>query len=102
MTRYHGKESVKGGLYWSPSRWQMVTIPKEGGVLAGEAEMRYIRVPLLMMLVLGPVMGAAYVMFLPFIGFALMIGFGGAKAFAMVRKAVVEPLVEEVPVTKKE
>lgn len=83
MTRYHGKDTVKGGLYWNPTRWQILTIAEEGGMLPGEAETRYVRVPALMMLVLGPIMGGLYVMFLPFIGFAMVLGVAGAKLLAM-------------------
>lgn len=83
MTRYHGEDRVKGGLYWNLTRWQIVTIDGDGGVLPGEAETRYVRVPALMMLVLGPIMGGLYVMFLPFIGFAMILGTGGAKLLAM-------------------
>jgi hypothetical protein len=87
MTRYHGNETVKGGIYWNPARWQVVAVADEGGELPGEANARYVRIPLLMMLLLGPLMGGLYVMFLPFIGFAMVIGYGGAKLLAMARSA---------------
>jgi len=88
MTRYHANEKVKGGVYWNPARWQVVTVADEGGELPGEAEAKYVRIPLVMMLLLGPLMGGLYVMFLPFIGFAMVIGYGGRKLLAMARTAV--------------
>jgi hypothetical protein len=88
MTRHHGNDVVKGGFYWSPSRWEIATIPKGGGVLPGEKGVRYIRLPLVLLMLVGPFMGALYVAFLPFIGFALVLGFGGMKLLAVARKFV--------------
>lgn len=88
MTGYRGGNSVRGGLYWCPSKWQIVSLPKKGGVLPGEAHTRYIRVPLVTVLLLGPIMGALFVVFLPIIGFALVFGFGGVKLFGAMRKAL--------------
>jgi hypothetical protein len=88
MTRYHGNDSVKGGFYWRPSEWEIVTVPREGGTLLGTADMRYVRLPVLLILVLGPFMGALYVVFLPFIGFAMLLGFAGHKLLGIVRSAM--------------
>ncbi len=95
MTRYHGNDSVKGGFYWSRSEWKIVTVPRKGGPLPGAAEARYIRLPGLLILVLGPFMGALYVMFLPFLGFAMLLGFTGKKLFGIVRSAVENLLWEQ-------
>ena len=46
---------------------------------------RYLKVPVIALLVLAPLMGAVYAMFLPFIGFAMLFTFLGKKAFAMGR-----------------
>ena len=102
MARNHGGEKAKGGLYWNPARWKVVNLPKGGGVLPGGMEARYIRLPLLMMMVVGPFMGALLVMFLPFIGFALLLGFGSMKLVALGRKAVANLLAEPAAVANKE
>lgn len=101
MLRYHGNEWAKAGFYWSPSRWEIVTVPKGGGHLKGEEKVSYFRLPLLLVMVLGPLIGALYVGFLPLIGFALVIGFAAKKCFPMVEKvwekllAMVNRRVEE-------
>lgn len=88
MIRYHGNDWVKAGFYWSPSRWEMVTVPKGGGRLAGETEVTYIRLPLPLVVILGPALGALYVIFLPFVGFALVIGFGIKRCLPIARKVL--------------
>ena len=95
MIRYAGGNRVKGGLYWGLAEWHILPIPKEGGVLPGEPETRYLRVPLVMMLILGPMMGALLVVFLPVIGFGLLFGFGGVKLYAAARKLAVGTLAEQ-------
>ena len=72
IKRYAGGETVKGGFYWNQSGWEAQVVPHDGGVLPGEPEKRFVRVPVLMVLLMAPFMGAAYAMFLPFIGFALV------------------------------
>lgn len=72
LTKYPGGTNVRGGFYWGVREWHAQVIPAEGGVLAGGPHSRHIRVPALVVLVLAPIMGAAYAMFLPFIGFAML------------------------------
>lgn len=87
MTRYHGTDQVKMGFYWNRARWEIVTIPKGGGVLPGGHDVRYIRFPLILVMLLGPVVGAAYVIFLPLIGFAMLFGFAGKKLLSAAQHA---------------
>ena len=61
-------------------------VPKQGGILPGDAADKYLRVPVLALLVLAPMMGAVYAMFLPFIGFAMLFSFLGKKAFGVTRR----------------
>jgi hypothetical protein len=70
--RYKGGEVVKAGFYWNLAEWEAKIVPAEGAPLAGTADTRYLRVPLLAVLVLAPIMGLTYAMFLPFIGFAMV------------------------------
>jgi hypothetical protein len=89
--------TVKNGFYWNVAKWEMRIIPRQGGVLPGDAGDRYLKVPILALLVVAPVMGALYAIFLPFIGFALVLGFAarkagaGAKALAGHVMATVSP-----------
>jgi len=81
MFRHTGGELTKHGFYWNPRTWQVTLIERQGGVLPGPATERYARVPVLAMLFIAPIMGAAYVMFLPVIGFAMVLDFLGRRAF---------------------
>jgi hypothetical protein len=98
MARYHGNETVNPGFYWNPNKWEVTTIEKKGATLPGGEEVIYHRIPLPLVLLLGPIMGAAYVIFLPLIGFGLFFGFLGKKALAGVNRAtakVTEPVKQE-------
>ena len=72
MLKYKGGDTVKRGFYASTKRWTIEMIEAEAGVLSGEADERYMHVPVPLMLVLAPVMGAAFVIFLPLIGFVML------------------------------
>ncbi|MEE9568214.1 MAG: hypothetical protein V3W37_02415 [Candidatus Binatia bacterium] len=88
MARYHGSDYVEIGFYCNTSRWEIITVPKGGGSLPGENEETYIRLPLLLVMLLGPLMGGLYVIFLPLIGFVILFGFVGKKLFLIVKKFV--------------
>jgi len=86
MLTYRGGTKAKGGLYWKAAEWELVTMDGEG-MLPGEAECKYLRVPVLLFLPAALVLGAAYVVFLPFIGFAMLFATIGRKVAAMMRAA---------------
>jgi hypothetical protein len=68
-----GGAKVKAGFYWRRSQWEIVPLSGAGGVLPGGPEETYHRIPVLVMLAVAPIMGALFVVFLPFIGFALLL-----------------------------
>lgn len=72
MKGIKGGDKVKAGFYWRASRWEIVPIEGAGAALPGDETERYYRIPTLGMLVAAPVMGAVFVVFLPFIGFAIV------------------------------
>ena len=72
MKSFTGGSRVKGGYYWHRGAWDMTVLPAEGGTLPGEASHRFVRVPVLALLLLGPVAGAFYVVVLPFVGVYLL------------------------------
>jgi len=98
MMRHRGGSRVTGGFYWNLAKWDIVTVPKEGGALPQGSEHRYLRVPIALLLVLAPVMGGLYVTFLPFIGFALVFGYAGRKTVEALRGAFAEVMVAMSPV----
>lgn len=72
MARYTGGMQVQGGYYWNPRAWAVEVVPSEGGRLPGPEVMGYVKVPFPLLLVVVPILGALFLMFLPFIGFALL------------------------------
>ena len=60
------------------------------GRLPGDSTERYLKVPVLALLVIAPLMGAVYAMFLPFIGFAMLFTFLGKKALAIGRSGAAD------------
>lgn len=73
MTIMNGGTAVESGYYWNTAQWSLVTIARGGDALPGNARERYVKVPLPVAFALVPVMGALFVFFLPFIGFALTL-----------------------------
>jgi hypothetical protein len=80
-----GGTKVNYGFYWSAKAWDMAMVPAEGGLLPGGSDRRYTRIPTFLFLLMAPVMGALYVVFLPFAGFALVAGHAlrAAKTLAL-------------------
>ena len=72
MTRYNGSTRVAPGFYWSTRRWAIETVSEREAALPGPGDETYVRIPVLVMLLAGPVMGALFAIFLPFIGFAMV------------------------------
>ena len=83
MKRYNGGTEAKAGFYWNSREWEITVLQGKGGSLPGDATTRFIRIPMPAMLLVGPIMGAAFVMFLPFIGVA-MLGYYGSRKLAAV------------------
>lgn len=84
-----GGTKVTKGFYWGVKTWDIQVIENGGGTLPGGPERRYLRIPVIAMLLLGPIMGALFAMFLPFIGLAMVadhaaraLGRRASRAFA--------------------
>jgi hypothetical protein len=71
MATFTGNSSVNGGYYLSTKTFGIEVIGDEGGTLPGPATVKYIAVPFPLLFVVVPVVGLAFLMFLPAIGFAL-------------------------------
>ena len=72
MTRYHGNEIVDAGIYLNVRELAFKSLDEEGR-LPGDAAAVWRRVPAMVLLVVAPVVGLLFVVFLPLIGF-LMLG----------------------------
>jgi hypothetical protein len=97
MAKRIGGTAAKNGFYWNLGKWEMTMVPKQGGILPGGADQKYIKVPVVALLFLAPMMGAVYAFFLPFIGFALLFSFLGKKALAMGRSGAVDVAATMTP-----
>ena len=87
MIRHQGGEQVKAGFYVNTESWGVTVLSGDGGRLEGEASVGYLRVPAPALLVFIPLMGAAFAMFLPFIGIALVLQFLSTKVVNAGREA---------------
>lgn len=85
MARHFGGAPAVSGYYWNPGNWSITPIPRPGGFLPGGPEDRYLKVPALAALMLMPILGGLFVVFLPVIGFALVAYALARKAAALVR-----------------
>ena len=65
MASYHGGQAVKGGFYLKRSTSEFEYVAGGGGILPGNKETSYSRLPLPAVIVAGPLMGLAYVISLP-------------------------------------
>ena len=94
---YTGGTKVNYGFYWSAKAWDMAMIPAEGGILPSGTDRHYTRIPTFLFLLMAPIMGALYVVFLPFAGFALVIGYAARGVKTMVMDAFMSIAVAMMP-----
>jgi hypothetical protein len=83
-----GGRKAEAGIYWNKGSWDLVTLSGKGGVLPGGPTHEYVRIPAVALLAVAPLMGATYVVFLPFIGFAMLADYLGKKAGSGVKDGV--------------
>jgi hypothetical protein len=101
MRRNAGGTKVPPGFYWNPSDWRIVTVEGEQGVLPGGQEEKYVKVPAAGMLALAPVLGLAFVIFLPFVGFAMVLTQIGKRGMALGRRVAGKLVAEPAPAPRK-
>lgn len=94
---HNGGSKVNFGFYWSMQAWDMAMIPAEGGLLPGGSDRSYMRIPTVLFLLMAPMMGALYVVFLPFAGFALLAGHLGKAVKTMATDAFMHIAVAVSP-----
>ncbi len=84
MTMIEAGTQVNKGHYFSAKTWTLHGVAADGEKLPGARGEKYLAVPLVGAFALAPLMGAAFLMFLPFIGFYLV----GRTALRPVGKLV--------------
>ena len=72
MATFHGNSNVPGGYYFSMKNFNVEVIGDEGGTLPGDASAKYVSIPFPALFLVVPVVGLAFLMFLPAIGFFLL------------------------------
>ena len=97
MAKHLGGETVKAGFFVNVAEWNVETFSGDGGVLPGSATTVYRQVPTLVLLLAAPVLGAAFAMFLPFIGLALVAQYAAKQAWAFSRDMAHAALVAMSP-----
>lgn len=109
--RCHGGESVGRGFYYSPRTHEhMNIVDEERVVLPGGADTVYYRLPRAALLLLAPILGFLFVVFLPVIGIVMTVQVlaeaVGRKASELLGKlapvAAPPELLGQAALTKKE
>ena len=86
---YQPGEAAPAGTYWSTKTFEMVQIAQEGDFLpAGNG--KFIRAPLALMLLVAPLGGLAFVVFLPFAVPAIALHALGARLLRRPGASAVE------------
>ena len=67
-----GGNKVAAGTYWNMANCNRVNMEQEG-VLPGSEQTRYIKAPVVVMLMAAPVIGLVFAVFLPFIGIVMTL-----------------------------
>lgn len=86
MKRYHGDQTVEPGTYLNLRQMIFKSMNDKGRLPGTKADV-YRRVPAPALLVVGPLLGLAYVIFLPVIGVALLAWVIGSKAIDLAARA---------------
>ena len=72
MMRHKGGQKVGKGIYWNIVEGDRIDIDDEGN-LPGNEESTYVKLSSVLMLILGPVLGLAYVIILPFMAIGTVV-----------------------------
>lgn len=84
MKRFTSGSKVASGIYWNLGRWELANIGPTGGALPGHDGDRFVKVPLVAALAVAPLLGLVFVMFLPFIGVAMVAALAVKKVGALL------------------
>jgi hypothetical protein len=69
--RFHGGSAAPAGYYLNPSRWAIEPLARDGDRLPpGPGEWR--RIPMVAALLLVPILGVTFLMFMPVAGFVVL------------------------------
>ena len=91
MEKHRAGDVVRGGFYLNTSRWNLEVVQGKNGVLKGDGG-TFVRIPLVLLCPLVLALSGAFVVFLPVVGFLLVIQtlMGGLGKF-LVKTCVFTP-----------
>jgi hypothetical protein len=92
---HKGGSEIKGGFFWKKGDWEIVTVEGKRGVLPGTAKVEYLRIPTILFIPVALTISIAYVIFLPFVGFAMMAKVVTRKLRIVLRGAH-QPSIEKL------
>ncbi|HSN13852.1 MAG TPA: hypothetical protein VLT61_04420 [Anaeromyxobacteraceae bacterium] len=84
MTKFESNAAVKAGYYFNPITMSIVPVSRDGERLPNEKG-TWIAIPTVAALVLTPLLGAMFLMFLPMIGFVLSAEAAGKRVAGAFR-----------------
>jgi hypothetical protein len=88
-TTFKSGSAVKSGYYFNARRWHVQPVEKDGERLPeGNGEWMKVATPVALLLV--PILGAAFLMFLPLIGFALALQAAATPVLRMFHHGATE------------
>ena len=90
-----GGTAVRSGYYWNLGKWEVIPVEKDGGKLPGARGDKFLRIPVLAVLLLLPMLGGLFVVFLPVIGFVLTF-YAAARPIVGLFKRSAEDLAATV------
>ncbi len=86
---YQSGSAVRSGYYFNAARWHVEPIAEDGAKLpAGHGS--WFKVPTVVALALVPILGAAFLMFLPLIGFLMLFRAFGEKVVGVFRTSAAD------------
>lgn len=88
-TTYESGSAVTSGYYFNAAAWHVEPIANDGGKLP-EGRGSWMKVPTAAALLLVPILGATFLMFLPLIGFILLFQAMAQKVLGLFRTSATE------------
>ncbi len=101
MTGYHGGQIVKEGFYLKQTTGEFMQLYGDKLVLPGSMEVKYLKVPAAVVVVVGPFAGLAFIIFLPLTGIIGIMGFLAYKVGQWVQifgRKTLQPVVTSLKV----
>ncbi len=86
---YQSGSAVRSGYYFNAARWHVEPVANDGGKLP-EVPGSWIKVPTPVALLLVPILGATFLMFLPLVGFVMLFRALGEKVLGVFRTSAAD------------